>query len=70
MASTYATRAGDTWDLISYRVYGAERYMNRLIEANPDHRYTALFDADVALVVPDLPSPALPSTLPPWRRPA
>lgn len=34
MASTYTTIQGDTWDLIAYKLYGEEKYMKNLIEAN------------------------------------
>jgi phage tail protein X len=66
--SSYRTRSGDTWDAISYRVYGAERYMDVLLDANPEHNYTARFDEGVDLVVPDLPAQERPASLPPWRR--
>lgn len=70
MPGSYTTRAGDEWDAIAYREYGDERYMHLLLDANPDHNYTTIFDSGVVLVVPDMPTPAPPSTLPPWRRPA
>jgi phage tail protein X len=67
MATTIKTVSGDTWDVLSKRAYGSERYMDLLIDANPAHNYVARFDAGVVLVVPDLPSPPRPSSLPPWR---
>lgn len=67
-ASTYTTRSGDTWDAIAFRAMGAERYMDLMIEANPDHIYTSIFDAGTVLVVPALPDPVRPASLPPWRR--
>ena len=70
MADTYTTRSGDTWDAIALRVYSAERYMDRLIDANPAHRYVAQFDAGAVLVVPVLAvAEERPASLPPWRRP-
>jgi len=69
MSSTYTTRSGDTWDGIALRTLGAERYLDLLIQANPEHLYVARFDAGVELVVPELPAPARPASLPPWRRP-
>ncbi len=69
-ASTYTTSSGDCWDGIAFKQYGNERYMYLLIDANPAHNYTARFDSGVVLVVPELPTPAPPTTLPPWRRPA
>lgn len=69
MAGSYRTRSGDTWDAIAKREMGDERYMPNLIDANPLHNYVARFDEGVDLTVPDLPEIALPSSLPPWRRP-
>ena len=68
-ASTYTTRQGDTWDAIAYRALGAERYMYLMLDANPEHNYTAIFSDGVVLVVPAIPAAELPSSLPPWRRP-
>jgi phage tail protein X len=68
-SATYTTRSGDTWDAIAFRTRGAERWMYLLLDANPVHNYVARFDAGVVLNVPPLPSPALPSSLPPWRLP-
>lgn len=69
MATSYTTRSGDTWDGISFRVYGTELHMDLLLDANPEHNDVARFDAGVELVVPPLPEPVLKSPLPPWRLP-
>ena len=63
----YVTVQGDTWDLIAYKVYDNEAYMNKLIEANPEHRETVFFSANVRLKVPEIEMP-IPTTLPPWKR--
>lgn len=34
MGTTYTTIQGDTWDLISFKLFGSEKYMKNLIEAN------------------------------------
>lgn len=68
MASTVITRSGDTWDVLALRALGAERYMDLLLDANPKHNYVARFDDGVELVVPPLPEPVRPASLPPWRR--
>lgn len=68
-ASTYATIAGDTWDVIALRTLGSERYVPQLMDANPAHAWTFRFKAGVTLVVPTLATEAA-STLPPWRRSA
>jgi phage tail protein X len=63
----YTTIQGDTWDLISYKVYGSEKYMIKLIEANPEYRETVFFSANIKLKVPDIETP-IPNKLPPWKR--
>lgn len=69
MSSTYTTRSGDTWDAVALRALGDERFMYLLLDANPAQNYVARFDEGVELVVPPLPTPAVPASLPPWRRP-
>lgn len=55
MARTYTTIQGDTWDLIAYKLYGAEKYMRYLIEANWEHIDVLRFSSGTVLTVPDLP---------------
>lgn len=55
MAKKYTTIQGDTWDLIAYKVYGAEKYMRYLIEANWEQIDVLRFSSGTALNVPDLP---------------
>lgn len=62
------TIQGDTFDLIAKRVYGDERFALALIEANPEHRKTVRFPANVELVTPAIETVAAPSDLPPWKR--
>ncbi len=69
MSKTYTTRSGDTWDAIASRALGSENYMDLMLDANPEHNYVARFTDGVELVVPELPSPARPASLPPWRLP-
>lgn len=67
--ANYTTRQGDTWDVISLRLYGAERFMDRLIDANRDYREVGAFSAGIVLVAPDIPEAERETTLlPPWRR--
>lgn len=63
----YVTALGDTWDIIAYKMYGNERQMSVLIETNPQHQETVLFQADVVIQVPDMVA-ATSTVLPPWRR--
>lgn len=67
MSSTYSTMQGDMWDLISYRVYGSEKYVKNLLEANPNYREIAVFPAGITLSCPDI-SSSTSSILPPWKR--
>lgn len=55
MASTYTTVQGDTWDLIAYKLYGEEKYMKYLIEANWTLLDVLIFSSGTVLIVPDLP---------------
>lgn len=63
----YVTVQGDTWDIISYKVYGSEKYMTKLIEANTEYRETIIFGANAKLKIPEIETP-IPTTLPPWKR--
>lgn len=64
---TYTTIQGDTWDGISYKVYGTGAHMSRLIYANQQHANISVFGADVILTVPDVPIETA-AGLPPWRQ--
>lgn len=63
----YTTALGDTWDLISYKLYGNEHLMSVLIEANPLFREMVLFSADMVIAVPEIKTAAT-TSLPPWKR--
>lgn len=52
---TYTTIQGDTWDLISYKIFGDEKYMRYLIEANWDYADVLVFSSGAVLTVPELP---------------
>ncbi|MGF9821970.1 tail protein X [Brevibacillus agri] len=58
---------GDTWDGISYKLFGTDKHMPRLIKSNPAFADTVIFSADVVLTIPPIPVAAS-STLPPWRK--
>ncbi len=64
----YKTTQGDTWDLISFRVYGSESFMDKLIKANPDHQDIVIFPAGIELITPVVDSQQS-VNLPPWKRP-
>lgn len=67
MSSMYSTMQGDMWDLISYRVYGTEKHVKNLLEANPQYRNVVVFPPGLTLICPDIPS-SVSSILPPWKR--
>ena len=58
MASTYMTSQGDTWDLMAYDLYGDEKYMRYLIEANWPLLDVLVFSSGVTIIVPDIPEDA------------
>lgn len=50
--SSYITQKGDTWDLISFKVYGSEKYIEELKTANYDFIKIVSFPEEVALAIP------------------
>ena len=67
MSKTHTTVRGDTFDYLALKYYNEERMASSIIQANPDHCGTLIFDAGVVLVIPDVDTVSLPETLPPWR---
>ncbi|GED35042.1 tail protein X [Brevibacillus centrosporus] len=65
--NTYITIQGDTWDGISFKLFGTDKHMPDLIQANPDHNSTVIFSADIRLTIPTI-EVATSFTLPPWKR--
>lgn len=63
----YRTLQGDTWDGVAVKIYGDEKYMNTLLEANQVHRERIVFPANVILFLPDVSTQAT-SILPPWKK--
>ena len=55
MGTTYTTIQGDTWYLISFKLFGSEKYMKNLIEANWPLLETLVFSSGTVITVPDLP---------------
>lgn len=66
--TTYTTRPGDMWDLISYRLCGSAEQTVPIMQANPQYADVWIFPAGVELSIPDLNS-VIDSTvvLPPWK---
>lgn len=63
----YTTVLGDTWDIISLKVYGNEKYAGTLLNANPNHISTYYFSSGVEIICPDI-ELDISDNLPPWKR--
>ena len=63
----YTTIEGDTFDSIALDFYDSEFRANFLMEENPDHIKTLVFEAGIELKIPQLQVEAA-TTLPPWKR--
>jgi len=70
MPKTHTTVNGDTFDALALWYYNDEKQAHTIIQANPDHCDTLIFEAGVSLVIPDAVTITPPETLPPWRRSA
>ena len=64
---TTVTRQGETWDMISYRMYGDEHYIRDLMDANPGMRRIVRFSAGASVAVPEV-TVKTAASLPPWKR--
>ena len=64
---TYTTVSGDTWDIVAYKAYGNEMYMDTLIKANIEYKDTYIFPAGVVLTLPEIELTAS-EYLPPWNQ--
>lgn len=52
---TYITEQGDCWDLIAFKLYGEEKYMKLLAEANLPLLDIMVFPSGIHINVPDIP---------------
>lgn len=68
MAKTHITAEGDTFDALALEYYNDEKLASTIIQANPDHCGTLIFEAGISLRIPEVTQVTLPETLPPWRR--
>ena len=66
MSRKYITVQGDTWDGIAFKLYGAEKYMKQLMEANLPLIDVLVFPSGTALDVPDIAEDGT-ENLPFWR---
>lgn len=65
--NTYTTVSGDTWDIVAYKAYGNEMYIDTLIKANIEHKDTYIFPAGVVLTLPEI-ELTVSESLPPWKQ--
>ena len=68
MSKKYTTVEGDTFDSLALIFYNDEKLASTIIQANPDHCDTLIFEAGISLSIPEAAAVVLPETLPPWRR--
>lgn len=68
MLNYHTTVEGDTFDGLALQYYNDEKLASAIIQANPDHCDTLIFEAGIKLTIPAVSSVTLPGTLPPWRR--
>ncbi len=66
----YTTIQGDTFDSIALKVYGDEKYMTTLINANKKYINVIVFAANVTLKVPSIENVSIMDTFskPIWRK--
>ncbi|MBK5073223.1 tail protein X [Budviciaceae bacterium CWB-B4] len=64
----YVTEQGDTWDVLAADIYGSEKLVGLLQEANPDYLGILYFPAGVILTIPDTPKQASSALDSPWKR--
>lgn len=63
----YQTIQGDTWDIISMKVYGSIGPIGSLMDANRTYIDTVIFSGGIDIVVPVI-AVEQSSKLPPWKR--
>ncbi|SHG90483.1 tail protein X [Tepidibacter thalassicus] len=67
MSKKYTTVLGDMWDTIAYKTLGDEKYTDKLIKNNLQHRHTAIFPAGIVIDIPEI-EVEVSAKLPPWKR--
>lgn len=68
MPKIHITVSGDTFDALALEYFDNEKLASSIIQANPDHCATIIFEAGISLTIPDVSTVTLPESLPPWRR--
>jgi phage tail protein X len=66
----HITRAGERWDLLSWRYYGDPTDYHQIIVANPAVAIEPVFDAGIRIAVPIVQKSTIVNLdLPPWKMP-
>lgn len=69
MVKIYKTKQGDTWDLISFNVFGSEFFTKEIINANKEMAHIMIFGANIEIQIPVVDLDVIDdSVLPPWRQ--
>ncbi|MBU3842641.1 MAG: hypothetical protein IAA47_06650 [Candidatus Fusobacterium pullicola] len=63
----YITVLGDTWDSISYKLFGDSKLYNTLLEKNLEHHGTLIFEAGIEIKYQEIPK-TYEEKVAPWRR--
>lgn len=65
----YETKQGDMWDYIAWKVYGNEKMIGNLLNAEENRKImgTYIFSAGVRVWCPEVVEQTAVSGLPPWR---
>lgn len=66
--SIYVAKAGDTWDLISFKAWEEETLMHLLIAANPNLSHIVVFEGGEKVRIPKISESVNTESLPPWRQ--
>lgn len=67
LQNKYVTSQGETWDMISFKLYDDEHYIDLLIKTNMKYREIVIFPANIELNIPSIAIKPI-ETLPPWKR--
>lgn len=63
----YTTVSGDTWDAVSYKMYGDESHIQELMQANISILDITVFSAGTEIIIPEI-TLNEDDSLPEWRR--
>ena len=63
----YTTISGDTWDAITYKIFGSCKYIDKVMQANIKHINIFVFPAGIEINIPEIPA-EVSDSLPPWKR--